>query len=209
VGTASARAALRELCVRDPAVAQLVERYGERVWQQRLRTRTAEPFAGLVQAVVGQQVSVAAARAIYGRLEGIVGEGGVTAAAVLGVGEEGLRAVGLSRAKARCIQSLAEQVCAGRLALEALPDAPDEAVRQALEPVVGIGRWTVEMFLIFQLGRLDVLPCHDLGLRRAVARHYGLARLPTPAELERLGSRWRPYRSLATLYLWRLLADEP
>lgn len=122
---------------------------------------------------------------------------------------ERLREVGLSRAKARYLRSLAEHVLAGKLELERLDELPDEEVSAQLTDVKGLGQWTADMFLIFHLRRPDVLPVGDLGIRRAVQIAYGLDGLPTPAELAQIAEPWRPHRSLASLYLWSSLDNAP
>ena len=122
---------------------------------------------------------------------------------------EELRGVGLSRAKAAYLRSLAEHVIEGELELDRLNELPDEEVIAQLTAVKGLGPWTAHMFLIFHLRRPDVLPVGDLGVRRAVQLAYGMEDLPPAAELERIAEPWRPYRSLASLYLWRSLDNEP
>src|SRR5581483_1533783 len=114
-------------------------------------------------------------------------------------------AAGLSRAKVGFLRSLAEHVLDGSLELERLDDLPDEEVITELVAVKGLGPWTAHMFLMFHLGRPDVLPVGDLGVRRAIMIRYGLEALPAPAEIERIAELWRPYRTLACLYLWRSL----
>jgi DNA-3-methyladenine glycosylase II len=118
-------------------------------------------------------------------------------------------AAGLSRAKVSFLRDLAEHVEDGELDLDQLAELPDEEVIEQLVAIKGLGPWTVHMFLIFHLGRPDVLPVGDLGVRRAVQLLYGLDEPPAPAELERMAEPWRPYRSLASLYLWRSLDNEP
>src|SRR4051794_25331022 len=128
---------------------------------------------------------------------------------LLAVDPDELRGVGLSRAKATYVRSLAEHVISGELELDRLDELPDEQVTAALVAVKGLGQWSADMFLIFHLGRPDVLPVGDLGVRRAVERLYGFEGPPSAAELEALGERWRPYRSLASLYLWESLDNAP
>ena len=122
---------------------------------------------------------------------------------------ETLRGAGLSGAKAKYVRSLAEHVISGQLELDRLDDQSDEEIMTELTAVKGLGEWTAHMFLLFHLGRPDVLPVGDLGVRRVVERLYGLEGLPSAAELEALGERWRPYRSLAALYLWESLDNAP
>jgi len=159
--------------------------------------------------MVGQQLSTKAARAIYERLTGLFDGRTPTPAELLEADPEVVRAVGLSRPKLAYMRDLAAKIESGQLDLDALPELSDEAVAAQLTAVKGLGQWTADMFLIFHLGRPDVLPVGDLGVRRAVERHYGFERLPDAEELEGLGERWRPHRSLASLYLWRSLDATP
>jgi DNA-3-methyladenine glycosylase II len=195
LGAVFARAR-RHLGRQDPVLRALMARVGP---------CTLEPggdrFAALVRAVVAQMISTKAARAITARLETTVG--GLTPAAILAAGEERLRGAGLSGAKARALADLAGHASDGRLPLDSLEEWDDEEVIARLVPVRGIGRWTAEMFLIFSLGRLDVLPVDDFGLRAGVRDHYGLKELPGRPALRALAECWRPYRSVATWYLWR------
>jgi DNA-3-methyladenine glycosylase II len=158
-------------------------------------------FAALVRAVVAQMISTAAARTIFARLEAAVGC--LTPEALLAAGQERLRGMGLSGAKARGLADLAAHVTDGRLPLERLDEMADEEVIARLVPVRGIGRWTAEMFLIFSLGRLDVLPVDDFGLRAGVRDEYRLPELPSAKELRTLAEPWRPYRSIGTWYFWK------
>jgi len=197
---------LRFLRAADPTLGRLIDAYGTGVWEERIAGRPREPFAALLRAIVGQQLSVAAARAVYARLQETFGGRTPKPREVLAADPAALRAAGLSQAKVRYLRGLAERALAGELSWERLAAAPDEEVVATLEALPGVGRWTAQMFLIFQLGRLDVLPAADLGLRRAIGRHYGLSETPTAAAVARLGERWAPYRSLATVYLWRSLS---
>jgi DNA-3-methyladenine glycosylase II len=198
---AAAEAHLRAV---DPVLAGLIARHGPCAL-----TPASDRFGALVDSIISQQISVKAADAILRRFV-LALPGGVCAPApILSLSVEDMRALGLSRAKAAYVRDLAERVAGGALDLAGLDDAPDEDVILALTQVKGIGRWTAEMFLIFALGRLDVLPVDDLGFRRAVERSYGLPALPPPATLHALGAPWRPYRSIATWYLWRSLNNTP
>jgi DNA-3-methyladenine glycosylase II len=168
-----------------------------------------EPFAVLVRSIVAQVISTKAACSIATRIEAAVAEAGVTPAALLGLGEPALRAAGLSGAKVRAILELATRAHAGTLPLAGLHELGDEEIFTHLTAVPGIGAWTAEMFLIFCLGRPDVLPVGDFGLRAGVRDRYGLADLPGRAELRRLAEPWQPYRSIATWYLWRSRGGVP
>jgi DNA-3-methyladenine glycosylase II len=174
------------------------------------RPQPGDHYGALVRAIVGQQLSVLAARAIYGRLTARFGGRPPTPAEILADDPEGLRAAaGLSHAKVGFLRSLAEHVISGELDLERLDALGDEEVIAELVAVKGLGTWSAHMFLMFQLERPDVLAVGDLGIRRAIERAYGLDRLPTPVEIEKLAEPWRPYRTLACRYLWRSLQNEP
>lgn len=167
-------------------------------------------YAALVRAIVGQQLSTTVARVIWARLLDRFGGRPPTPAEILADDPEELRAAaGLSRAKVGFLRSLAEHVLSGELELDRLADLDDATVVEELVAVKGLGTWTAHMFLMFQLERPDVLAVGDLGIRRAVERAYGLAELPSAAELERLAEPWRPYRTLACRVLWRSLGNTP
>lgn len=167
-------------------------------------------YGALVRTIVGQQLSVSAARAIYSRLLARFDGRPPTPAEILREDPEQLRAAaGLSRAKVSFLRSLAEHVISGELELERLDSLADEEVIVELEAVKGLGTWSAHMFLIFHLEREDVLPVGDLGIRRAIERAYGLDALPDAAMIEHIAQPWRPYRTLACRYLWRSLANEP
>jgi DNA-3-methyladenine glycosylase II len=168
--------------------------------------RPQDHYGALVRSIVGQQLSTTAARAIFARLTAHFGGRTPTPEEVLASDPDELRqAAGLSRAKVSFLRSLAEHVLDGSLELERLDQLPDEQVSAELVAVKGLGPWTAHMFLMFHLGRPDVLPVGDLGIRRAVMLAYGLPGLPGPAELERIAQPWRPHRTLACRFLWRSL----
>ena len=169
-----------------------------------------DPFTALVEAIVWQQLSGKAAATIYGRLLArLPGGGPPTPAALAGLGEAEMRAAGLSRAKCAYIRDLATRVLDGSVDLHALDALDDEAVIAELTRVKGIGRWTAEMFLMFRLHRPDVFPMDDLGIVNAIVRAYRLRKMPTRARLQKLADRWRPYRSVASWYLWASLDVVP
>lgn len=170
----------------------------------RLRRSELSHFAALVRSVLYQQLAGAAAAAIHGRLVAALG-GAVTPEGVVALAPETLRAVGLSAAKAATITDLAVKVLDGTVLLDPrrLAREPDEEVIARLSTVRGIGRWTSQMFLIFQLRRLDVWPSGDLGVRRGYALAYGLGEMPSERQLEALGEAFRPFRSVAAWYCWR------
>jgi DNA-3-methyladenine glycosylase II len=174
------------------------------------RGRPADLYGALVRSIAGQQLSVAAARAIWRRLTEHFGDRTPTPEEILAEDPDTLRAAaGFSRAKVAYLRSLAEHVIDGELELDRLAELPDDEVIRELTAVKGIGEWTAHMFLIFTLHRPDVLPVGDLGVRNAAMRVYDLPAPPKAAELEALAEPWRPYRTRASLYLWRSLANTP
>ena len=191
------RTAQRHLARRDPVLKRIIAAVGP-------CTLRPDPdgFRMLVRAIISQMISTRAAASIFARVEQAVA-GGLTPASVLALGEPALRAAGLSGAKARSLADLAARVHDGRLPLDRLPEMTDDEVIARLVPVRGIGRWTAEMYLIFCLGRPDVLPVDDFGLRAGVRAEYGLPALPGRAPLRERAEPWRPYRSIATWYFWR------
>jgi DNA-3-methyladenine glycosylase II len=203
-------AALRVLREGDPVMASLIERYGDPdgIYSRRGRP-PGDAYGALVRAIVGQQLSTKAAVSIYGRLSELFGGRTPTPRELLATDPERLRGVGLSGAKVRFLRDLAQHVEDGSVDLEHLSELPDEEIRAQLTQVKGLGPWTVDMFLIFHLGRPDVLPVGDLGIRRAAQLAYGLAELPDAAELTKIAEAWRPWRTLASLYLWRSLDSTP
>ena len=201
--------ALEQLRAADPVLAALIATHGPLDVEARRRGRPADAYGGLVRSIVGQQLSTKAARAIYERLTALFDGRTPSPAELLAVDPETIRGVGLSRAKVAYLRDLAARVLAGELELDRLSELADEEVSSQLVAVKGLGQWTADMFLLFHLGRPDVLPVGDLGVRRAAERAYGLGALPSAAELTALAEPWRPHRSLASLYLWRSLDNEP
>ena len=186
----------------DPVLADAIARIG-------LCTLTPNPntFETLIDAIVSQQISVKAADAIMARLRAalaIEADITITPEALSAFDHDALRAVGLSTPKARYVRDLTERVTQGLLNLEELLALDDEEVITRLVEVKGIGRWTAEMILMFSLGRLDVLPLDDLGFIEGVREAYNLETRPTRQELQERGKLWRPYRSVATWYIWAL-----
>lgn len=207
---ATPRKALAQLRASDPVLAGIIEQVGKLPDARAGRPASDDHYGALVRSIVGQQLSVLAARAIYGRLTERFDGRAPTPQEILADEPEELRAAaGLSRAKVGFLRSLAEHVLSGELELERLDDLEDDAVIAELVAVKGLGVWTAHMFLMFQLERPDVLAVGDLGIRRAVERAYGLGELPLPVELEQIAEPWRPYRTLACRYLWRSLQNEP
>jgi DNA-3-methyladenine glycosylase II len=208
---AAGDAALAHLRAADPVLARLLDENGAPE-RRRDPSRPApdDHYGALVRSIVGQQLSVLAARSIYRRLVAFFGGHTPSPQEVLAADADEMRvAAGLSRAKTTFLRSLAEHVISGELELERLDDLPDDEVISELVAVKGIGEWSAHMFLMFQLERPDVLAVGDLGIRRAAERAYGLEALPTAAELTALGEPWRPYRTLACLILWRSLDNTP
>jgi DNA-3-methyladenine glycosylase II len=169
-----------------------------------LPDRRGTHYSHLVRSIVYQQLAGAAASTIHGRLVDVAG-GEVTAERIAALDLATMRAAGLSTAKARAVQDLTERVLDGRLALEGIERRPDAEVIHQLVSVRGIGPWTAQMFLMFRLGRPDVLPVLDLGVRKGAQRIHRLRTLPDAERLERLARPWAPWRSVASWYCWRAL----
>ncbi len=198
-------ASLEHLAAVDPVLRGLSAQY-------ELPALTPDPrlFRTLVRSIVSQQLSSAGAAAILRRVEALFPEEApLNAPALAALDDDTLRATGLSRAKVVAVQDLAAHVLDGRLDLERMETLGDEEIIQELVAVRGIGRWTAEMFLIFSLGRPDVLPVDDYGVRNAVKRAYGLEALPNKRELVAIATPWHPYCSTASLLLWRSLESRP
>jgi DNA-3-methyladenine glycosylase II len=168
-----------------------------------------DPYQALARAIVGQQLSTKAAGSIWARVTELFGGDTPSPAQLLEVESQELRDAGLSWSKVGFLKDLAERVEDGRLDLERLSELSDEDVIAELTAIKGVGRWTAEMFLIFHLGRPDVVSTGDLGIRRAAQVAYGLEDLPGPTDLDRIAEPWRPHRTLACLYLWRSLDNAP
>ena len=192
-------AAARLLAARDPVVARLADTFGF----PRLHKPDSSHFAALVQSIVYQQLAGAAASAIHGRLVAALGDD-VVPEAMLALSPEEMRAAGLSGNKAASLRDLAAKVLDGTVVLDppGLAREGDDEVVERLSTVRGIGRWTAEMFLLFQLRRLDVWPTGDLGVRKGYGVAWGVP-MPSPGELQPLGDTFRPYRSVAAWYCWR------
>jgi DNA-3-methyladenine glycosylase II len=183
----------------DPNLVKIIERIGD--YQIKKRNNH---FAVLVESIISQQLASAAAEAIFGRFKKIYPKF-PTASHILYTKDAKLRSVGLSSMKVEYLKDLARKIEDGKLKIRSLSKMTDDEVIEHLTQVKGIGRWTAEMFLIFSLGRLDVLPTGDLGLRKGVQMAFSLSELPKPKEVEKIGMRWKPYRSVATWYLWKSL----
>ena len=184
----------------DPILGGLIDKVGS------YRIRYLEPdFEALAKSIVYQQLSGKVAATIFGRLRDAGGDGRLTPASLLRLTPAGMRALGLSKQKIAYIRDIAAHVESGAADFQAMRRMKDEEVMRVLTSLKGVGIWTAHMFLIFALRRKDILASGDLGVRVAVQQAYGLEELPTPAEVDELGERWRPYRTVATWYLWRSL----
>jgi DNA-3-methyladenine glycosylase II len=193
------RAATAEVAARDPALAAVIEQAGP----ARLRTKDPDgPFGALARAIAYQQLAGKAASAIHGRFRALV-PGSLTPESVLALPEEAMRGAGLSAAKTASIRDLADKAASGELALTNLTRLPDDEIVTRLVAVRGIGRWTAEMFLLFELRRLDVWPTGDLAVREGWRLAHALDAPPTPGQLELLGEPLRPVRSVAAWYCWQ------
>ena len=194
--------AKRALARRDPVMAAIMRRH-PRIFLMR----RGEPFLTLARAIVGQQISVKAAQSVWDRLVACVGE--VTPQNVVLKERPLLRACGLSDRKTEYIADLAQHFADGKIHVQRWPQMSDEEIIAELVEVRGIGRWTAEMFLIFNLLRPDVLPLDDLGLQKGIRVSYFNGRKVSLARMRKLGESWRPWRSVATWYLWRSLDPVP
>jgi DNA-3-methyladenine glycosylase II len=194
------RKAILALRSTDPVLGGLIDAVGA------YRIRYLEPdFEALVKSIVYQQLSGKAAATIFGRLREAAGDGRLEPESVLRLTPARMRSIGLSKQKIAYIRDIASHTQAGVTNFEAMRRMKDDDVMQALTSLKGVGAWTAHMFLIFALRRKDVLPVGDLGIRVAVQKAYGLEEMPKPAEVEALGEKWRPYRTVASWYLWRSL----
>jgi DNA-3-methyladenine glycosylase II len=191
-------AAVKHLRRVDPHLRAIIDRVGP----CRLEPHV-DRFGALVRSIVSQQISSKAAASINRRLVDLGGEPH-NPLRLIALGETRLRTVGLSSAKARYVINLAEAVAGGQLPLDQFDDSwDDEAITQSLTAIKGIGVWTAEMFLIFVLNRPDVLPTSDLGVRAGLRDRHGLAELPRPRDCDVLAEDWRPYRTIASWYIWK------
>jgi DNA-3-methyladenine glycosylase II len=193
--------ALVHLRTADVKLGPVIERHG-----QPTITPTANALHSLARSIVYQQLSGKAAQTIWDRFLALYpGKRFPRPPAILATPDAALRGAGLSGAKAAALKDLARHVVDKKLVPARLPSATDEEVAAMLLPVRGIGPWSVDMFLMFALARLDVLPVGDLGIRKGMQRHFGLRKLPEADRMTKLAAPWRPYRSVAAWYMWRLL----
>ena len=199
----SARAAYAHLRAVDPVVARLIEEHGP------YRPRPGgDPYGSLVRSIMFQQLAGAAARAIQRRCFALYGdeERTPTPLEILATTDEAFRGAGVSRQKAGYLRDLAQRCVDGTVEFHAMGDLSGDEVVEELTAVKGIGEWSAHMFLMFELGRPDVLPVGDLGVRKGMRVAYGLAETPTPARAKEIGEPWAPYRSVGSWYMWRAAA---
>jgi DNA-3-methyladenine glycosylase II len=197
------RAGYAHVRKKDPKLRPILEARGVIRFKPK-----GEPFESLVESILSQQLAWSAAAAIIKKVRGLFPDGELEARRIHRVDARKLRAAGVSPQKLTYLKDLAARVVDGRLDLDELSSLPDEEIVAVLDEVKGIGPWTVHMFLIFTLGRPDVLPVDDYGIRMSVQRVYGLSELPERATIEKLAERWHPYSTLASLYLWHAKDNE-
>lgn len=195
--------AYRHLREADPVIGELIDQVGPYTPRPR-----GDPYVQLVRTILFQQLAGAAAEAIRRKWFGFYGDEDETPtpAQILGTSDEEFRSCGVSRQKTGYLRDLAAHVADGRLPLDELDSMDDEAVIAALTQVKGIGLWSAQMLLMFHLGRPDVLPAGDLGVRNGMKAAYGLAQTPTEKEAREIGAKWSPYASVASWYMWQILS---
>jgi DNA-3-methyladenine glycosylase II len=194
--------AVQYLCKVDSNLEKIIKIVGK--YSINIRN---DPFQSLVESIIYQQLAGKAANAIYNRFINYYNNKQITPTLILNSHNDNLKKVGLSNRKIDYLKDLALHVYDGRINLEELPKMNDEEIINKLVNVKGIGRWTSEMFLIFSLGRQDILPVTDLGVRKAIQKVYSLSELPKPNIMMEIAKPWRPYRSIATWYLWKFLSN--
>src|SRR4051812_20275996 len=199
---ASYRSSVTHLKRSDPVLARIIESVGP--CRITLRTEGTH-YEALTRSIVFQQLSGKAAGTILGRFNALYPGNAPTPEAVLATSDEQLRAVGLSRQKIGYMRDLSSKVLSGELPLDQVESMSDDDLIAHLVQVKGIGRWTAQMFLMFRLGRLDVLPELDLGIQNAVRKAYRKRKRPTPKQVQQIGAKWAPHRTVASWYLWRSL----
>ncbi len=199
------RRAVTHLKRYDPVMAGIVERVGPCRFAVR---EGGSPYAVLTSAIIYQQVSGAAASSIQRKVHALFGERPPEPAEFLATADHALQSAGLSRQKVAYLRDLSTHAVKGALPFDTLAEMSDDEIIAALTQVKGIGRWTAQMFLMFRLGRMDVLPELDLGIRMAVKRAYRMRKPPDARRLHKVGAAWAPYRTIASWYLWRSLDGE-
>jgi DNA-3-methyladenine glycosylase II len=193
----------------DPVMERLIEEHGAIVRKELRAERRGDAYGALLRSIVGQQLSTKAASTIYGRMLDLFDGHAPTPKQLLSANPDAIRAAGLSRPKINYLRDLAKHVENGELELDRLDELSDEKIIEELTAVKGIGEWSAHMFLMFHLGRPDVLPVGDQGIRNAVKTQYRLRKVPDAKRLEKIARPWRPYRTLACLYLWSSLDNVP
>jgi DNA-3-methyladenine glycosylase II len=196
------RRAVAHLKRADPVLARVIARVGPCRFEPRAE---GTHFEAVARAIVYQQLSGKAAGTIHARFHALYGGRAPEPAELLATGDDALRSAGLSRQKVGYLRDLAARVGAGDLPLDRVDALGDDDLIAALTRVKGVGRWTAQMFLMFRLGRPDVLPDLDLGVQKAIQLAYGRRAMPKPADVLRIGAPWAPYRTVASWYLWRFL----
>jgi len=203
--SAVGRKAIAHLRKVDPRLGEVIDTIGPyKGWPSGNGTH----FDAVARSIVFQQLSGKAAGTIHGRFQGLYGGRTPQPEELATTSDEQLRSIGLSRQKSAYLKDLGARVASGQLPIETLHELTDEEIITALTQVKGIGRWTAQMFLMFRLGRLDVLPDLDLGIQKGMQKAYRLRKLPTPERVKKIGAKWAPYRSIGSWYMWRLL-DSP
>ena len=198
-----------QLSAADPVMARLIEEHGTIVKRELKEDRRGDAYGALLRSIVGQQLSTKAAGTIYGRMLDLFDGHAPTPVQLLAADPDKIRAAGLSRPKIKYLRDLAQHVEDGTVELDRLDELSDEKIIEELTAVKGIGEWSAHMFLMFHLGRPDVLPVGDQGIRNAAKTQYRLRKLPDAKRLVKLARPWRPYRTLACLYLWSSLDNQP
>jgi 3-methyladenine DNA glycosylase/8-oxoguanine DNA glycosylase len=197
----------RVLARRDPVLAGIIKQCGP---CGLARAQREDPFRAIVEAIAWQQLSGKAAATIFDRFLGLFpGHRFPTPEQVAATSDEQLRGIGFSRQKTGYLRDLCAKMQAGVLPMDRLDDMQDEEVIEALTQVKGIGRWSAEMVLMFKLQRADVLPVDDLGIVKAIRKAYRLRKDPDPDRIRKIGEKWRPYRSIASWYLWQMRDNAP
>jgi DNA-3-methyladenine glycosylase II len=187
----------------DPVMKKIIEDN-----EKPILTPQSHLFATLCESIISQQLSVKAAAAIQNKVYQYFPEG-LAPLKIIETPDEILQTLGLSRSKVSYLKDLSHKCHSGELQIDQLPSLSDEEIIRQLVMVKGIGVWTAQMFLIFGLHRLDVFPTGDLGIKKAIGYHYGFLHLPKEDELLIIGEKWKPYRSIASLYLWKSLKNTP
>jgi len=191
------RLGVRHICRADPKIRELMKKHGP-----LKLTVDGDPFESLVETVISQQLSWQSARAIFGKLKALLHTEVIDAQALHNLTASKLRKAGVSPQKIRYLKDLSSRVVNGQLDLNSLKRKSDDEVIRILDEVKGIGPWSAQMFLLFVLGRPDVLPVDDLGIQLAIQKVYSLRKLPKPKKIEQIATDWHPYCSIASLYLW-------